>query len=119
VNARAYHEPVEIHIGDQTRHLMLTPKMWRLAQRALKGVDPRFALAEGGLDPVCIVAAFALMHEGKCSDQVVEAWITHAPEKTPELIDAVTECATRFLVTAGIIEAPPGPKADGATTPPL
>lgn len=113
MNVRAYHEPVEIRIGDQTRHLMLTPKMWRLAQRALKGVDPRDALVAGGLDPVCIVAAFGFMHEGSCSDQVVEAWITHEPEVTPTLIAAVEECATRFLIRAGIIKAPPTEPSSG------
>lgn len=117
MNIRVYHEPVEIRVGGQTRHLMLTPDVWRLAQRALSGRDPRFALLEGGLDPVCVVAAFALRHEGKVSDKVVEAWITHSPDDTVPLIDAVHECARRFLVRAGILEEPPAsPKDEGTPT---
>jgi hypothetical protein len=104
-SVRPFHEPVEIHIGDQTRHLMLTPEAWQRAQRALNGRDPREALAGGGLDPVVIVAAFALHHEKKkTSDRTVLGWITHEPEKTVDLIDAVAECARRFLVTIGTLD---------------
>lgn len=105
--ARPFHEPVEIHIGNQTRALVLTPDAYRRATRALGGVDPREALTKGALplDAVCIVAACARHHEDKkVSDKTVEGWINHEPKKTGELVEAVGECIRRFLVATGIIE---------------
>lgn len=105
--ARTFHEPVEIHIGNQTRALVLTPDAYRRATRALGGTDPREALTRGALplDAVCIIAACARHHEDKrVSDRTVEKWIEHEPKKTTELVEAVGECVRRFLVATGVVE---------------
>lgn len=105
--ARPFHEPVEIHIGNQTRALVLTPDAYRRATRALGGVDPREALSRGGLalDAVCIIAACARHFEDKkVSDKTVEDWIKNEPKKLLPLVEAVGECTRRFLVTTGVLE---------------
>jgi hypothetical protein len=102
---RPFHEPVELHIGGQTRTFVLGHDSYRRAQRALGGTDPREALARGGIDPVCIVAACARHHDDKkTSDKTIERWITVDPTTTVPLIEAVAECVRRYLVAAGMLE---------------
>ena len=103
-NVRAFHEPVEIRIGRQTRSLMLDLPAYRRAESALKG-DPRVAMIEGALTPVLIIAACALHHEEKkTSDRTVEAWVNEEPAIYPVLVEAVGECVRRFLVKTGQLE---------------
>lgn len=102
-----FHEPVEVHVGNQTRALVLTPDAYRRATRALGGVDPREALTKGSLplDAVCIIVACARHWEDKkVSDKTVEGWITHEPKKTSEVVEAAGEVVSRFLKTTGVIE---------------
>jgi hypothetical protein len=102
---RTFHEPVELHIGGQTRTFVLSHGSYRRAQRALNGTDPREALARGGIDPVCIVAACARHHDDtKTSDKTIEKWIEREPALTVPLIEAVAECVRRYLVAAGMLE---------------
>lgn len=100
-----FHTPVECTIDGKPRLFMLGPDAYRRAQRALGGTDPREALTRGGLDPVCIVGACARHFEEKrTSDKTIEEWVTRDPKKTPELIEAVSECVRRHLVQTGVIE---------------
>lgn len=116
---RAFHDPVEIRIGRQTRNLMLTLDAYRRAEKALGGEDPRAALNRGGLTPVFVVAACALHHEDrKVSDKTVEAWVNEEPDVYATLVELVSETVRRFLVRTGQLEeiakpgegsAPPAP----------
>lgn len=99
----AFHSPVEIHIGGQTRELMFTPRAMRTAERALK-MDPRSALVLGGENSLFVMAAVALLHDekDKVDDKRVEMWITREPTKYVELMKAVAEAQRRYEVVLGI-----------------
>jgi hypothetical protein len=114
-----FHEPVSMHIGNQTRSFMLTPAAYRRATRALKQ-EPKFALTGLNFDAVCIVLACALHHDkeknGAVSDDRVEKWLTAEPKKFPQAAEVASECVMRFMRVTGQYddEDPPPPGGEGA-----
>lgn len=99
-----FHDPVECHVGRQSRTLMLTPDAWARAEKAL-GRSPRFALSDGDLHVVSVVGACALHHESrKISPATIIAWVTEEPKCTPRLVEAVGEAVRRYLVATGVFD---------------
>lgn len=100
----AFHEPVSINVGAQSRTLMFTPASMRTASRVLRG-DPRLALAGGGEDVVFTMAAVGLLHTGKKDIDAARVckWIEAEPKKYVELLEAVAEAARRYYVVVGVL----------------
>lgn len=118
------HAPQTIHLGGQTRSLVVTPKALRVAQRLLGGKDPRIQLlTEGGLgslDVIVSCAAAALVHEmgDKADPGRIEKWIEREPLKYPELHAVVLRCYVLAYQALGVIPPDDEDPAQGKEAPP-
>ena len=111
-----FHEPVELHIGRQTRAIMFTPKALKRASKALK-MEARTAFATAGDEALYVLAAVGMQHaEPDLDDERVCVWVTNEPKTMLPLIKAVGEALRRFYVVTGVLRE--DGEEPGEATPP-
>jgi hypothetical protein len=117
-------EPIEVHVGGQTRELRVSPaSLIQFKSLMPGGVGLREALVLH-LDPGVVALALVVMlrHKGKGGDMKVtpyrtSIWVGELGKQYPELEAKVILAAERFFRESGLLEDEPAGEAKTAPSP--